>query len=316
MGKLAGTLLCLLLGSTPAAAAAAVTPPNATATRGATVLNAWLDLIIRDVSSIPSTSVGLEPGTFSSFPASSSSFSASASSSSAAFSPRRVALEAVLAALAAALCVRLLVAAAGSNAVVKQSKSLESFAAAAAAVSLAAVRRLDLVARVVNPLGFGSPVTWLVLLAAKTAALMLLDAMVLAFVRRCVRPANLRFREVYPNVKGLATLQCIDYCYLGVNQVIECVLLVVYCAVISSASAWRPAVVGSGWYLVVAHTSAMFDCAPNGHSSSAASVGVGRGVQRVWGVVRSGDWGRYRALAHPSATLSVIWSLSLCLVAV
>ena len=180
---------------------------------------------------------------------------------------------------------RLLVAAAGSSAVVKQSKSLESFAAAVAAVSLAAVRRLDLVARVVNPLGFGSPVTWLVLLAAKTAALMLLDALVLAFVRRCVRPVNLRFREVYPNVKGLATLQFIDYCYLGVNQVIECVHLVVYCCcyIIRVTSSTRPAVLGILWWRTRRQRlMATFDCAPNGHGSGAVSVGVGRGVQRAW----------------------------------
>ena len=59
------------------------------------------------------------------------------------------------------------------------------------------------------------------LLVSKVFALSLLDQIVLKIVRRCTNPPKLPFRLANPNVKGLKSLQGIDYLYLSINQVIE-----------------------------------------------------------------------------------------------
>jgi sterol desaturase/sphingolipid hydroxylase (fatty acid hydroxylase superfamily) len=136
-----------------------------------------------------------------------------------------VAAEAAAVGLAAGLLARVLVSRCCARRVERQSKSVESFCVLAAALVLLCARRRDVAAQLLNPLGFAHGSTWGALLVCKSAALALLDAVVVALVRAACRPAGLPFREARPNVKGLAALEGIDYFYLAVNQVIEFVFM-------------------------------------------------------------------------------------------
>ena len=136
-----------------------------------------------------------------------------------------VAGEASAAALGAGLLARVVVARGCSRRVVRQSKSIESFCAFATALVLFCARRNDISERLLNPLGFAHLSTWGALLVCKSAALALLDALVVAMVRAACRPDGLPFRKARPNVKGLSALEGIDYFYLAVNQVIEYVFM-------------------------------------------------------------------------------------------